>query len=150
MTFNRIGLKLGAAIMTLMIVILFCLGLAVDRLFVTFYDAQMREDTQELADHLIRMIESGATSSPSTIRTFAEFSNASVYWLKHDGRILAFGGKNSHRSHRLSVGLSTDAFFQMKMRHFTIGINRAIIFMWSVDPSEPVGRLNLPFMLSLP
>lgn len=135
MTFNRIGLKLGAAIMTLMIVILFCLGLAVDRLFVTFYDAQMREDTQELADHLIRMIESGATSSPSTIRTFAEFSNASVYWLKHDGRILAFGGKKqpsipsfiSRSEHRRLLSDEDAAFhYRDKQGHHFYVVGRSI------------------------
>ncbi|BBN97618.1 sensor histidine kinase [Sporolactobacillus terrae] len=93
MTFNRIGLKLGTAIMALMIVILICLGLAVDRLFTNFYDTQMREDTRDIADHLIKMIDTRKSASISMIRTFAEFSNVSIYWMNADGRILAVEGK---------------------------------------------------------
>lgn len=98
MTMNRIGLKLGVAIMVLIIVILLSLGLAVDRLFTTFYDAQMKEDTQEIAAHFTTMVASGEDSSQSMIRTFAEFSNVKVYWLYADGRVLTLEGKKEQPS----------------------------------------------------
>jgi len=93
MTINRIGLKLGAAIMVLMIVILVSLGLAVDQLFTSFYDTQMREDSQEIATHFTTMAESGDTSSQLMIRTFAEFSDVKVFWVNVDGKILTLSGE---------------------------------------------------------
>ncbi|MET1248197.1 HAMP domain-containing sensor histidine kinase [Sporolactobacillus sp. STCC-11] len=90
MSANRIGLKLGAAIIVLIITILLFSGLAVDRLFTNFYMTQMREDTHEIADHLITMAESEDTSSKSMIRTFAKFSNVKVYWLSADGKNVTF------------------------------------------------------------
>lgn len=93
MTINRIGLKLGAAIMVLMIVILVSLGLAVDQLFTNFYETQMREDSQEIATHFTTMVESGDTSSQLMIRTFAEFSDVKVFWVSVGGNILALSGE---------------------------------------------------------
>jgi signal transduction histidine kinase len=93
MTINRIGLKLGAAIMVLMIVILVSLGLAVDQLFTSFYETQMREDSQEIAAHFTKMAESGDTSSQMMIRTFAEFSDVKVFWVNTDGKILTLSGE---------------------------------------------------------
>ncbi|RYL92312.1 HAMP domain-containing histidine kinase [Sporolactobacillus sp. THM7-4] len=89
MTINRIGLKLGAIIMVLMIVILVSSGLAVDRLFTNFYDTQLREDTEEIAAHFTTMAESNDTFSQSMLRAFAKFSNVKAFWLNADGKILA-------------------------------------------------------------
>lgn len=93
MTINRIGLKLGAAVIVLMIVILVSSGLAVDRLFTNFYDAQMKDNTQEIAAHFVTMAESNDTSSQSMIRAFAKFSSVKVYWLNDEGRILTLPGE---------------------------------------------------------
>lgn len=93
MTINRIGLKLGAAIMVLIIIILVSLGLAVDRLFTNFYDTQMREDSQEIAAHFTTMAKSGDTSSQEMIRTFAEFSDVKVFWVNAAGKILTLSGE---------------------------------------------------------
>ncbi|MCI1881617.1 MAG: HAMP domain-containing histidine kinase [Sporolactobacillus sp.] len=94
---NRIGLKLGAVVMGLMIVILISLGFAVDRLFATFYETQMKEDTQQLAAHFVTMAESDNATARSMIRTFAEFSDVDVLWLNGEGRPLAFPGENKVR-----------------------------------------------------
>ncbi|MFX3618750.1 MAG: HAMP domain-containing protein, partial [Sporolactobacillus sp.] len=93
MTINRIGLKLGAAVILLMIVILVSSGLAVDRLFTNFYDAQMKDNTQEIAAHFVTMAKSNDTSSQSMIRAFAKFSSVKVYWLNDEGRILTLPGE---------------------------------------------------------
>lgn len=90
MSINRIGLKLGIAIIGLIIVILLSSGLAVDRMFTNFYNAQTRENTQEIAVHFTTMAESKDASSESMIRTFAEFSNVRVYWLNEDGKVRVF------------------------------------------------------------
>lgn len=94
MTVNRIGLKLGAAVTVLMIVILVSSGLAVDRLFTNFYDAQMKDNTREIAAHFTTMAGSRNTSSQAMIRTFAEFSDVKVFWLNADGKLLTLSGKN--------------------------------------------------------
>ncbi|TGA96918.1 HAMP domain-containing histidine kinase [Sporolactobacillus shoreae] len=93
MTINRIGLKLGAAVLVLMIVVLVSSGLAVDRLFTNFYDAQMKDNTQEVAAHFVTMAESNDTSSQSMIRAFAKFSSVRVFWLTDEGKILTFPGE---------------------------------------------------------
>ncbi|GEB76745.1 MULTISPECIES: sensor histidine kinase [Sporolactobacillus] len=93
MSINRIGLKLGAAVIVLMIVILVSSGLAVDRLFTNFYDAQMKDNTQEIAAHFATMAESNDTSSQSMIRAFAKFSDVKVFWLNDEGRILTLPGE---------------------------------------------------------
>lgn len=92
MNINRIGLKLGMAIIVLMIVILASAGFAVDRLFTNFYDAQMRDNAQGIADHFTTMAESGDSSVQSMIRNFAEFSDVKVYWLSGDGKVLTLSG----------------------------------------------------------
>lgn len=93
MTINRIGLKLGAAVLVLMIVVLVFSGLAVDRLFTNFYDAQMKDNTQEIAAHFVIMAESNDTSSQSMIRAFAKFSSVKVFWLTNEGKTLTFPGE---------------------------------------------------------
>jgi Signal transduction histidine kinase len=87
MTMNRIGFKLGAAILGLMIVVLVFSGLAVDRLFANFYDAQMKENTREIAVHFATMAETDDTSSRAMIRTFAKFSDVKAYWVTFNGKI---------------------------------------------------------------
>lgn len=89
MTVNRIGLKLGSAILGLMTVVLICSGLAVDRLFTNFYAMQMKEQTRELAEHFVEMASSGGASSQGMIRTFARFSDVSVYRLAGSGKVQA-------------------------------------------------------------
>lgn len=114
MTINRIGLKLGAAVLVLMIVVLASAGLAVDRLFTNFYDAQMKDNTQEIAAHFVTMAESNDSSSQSMIRAFAKFSSVKVFWLTNEGKILTFPGKKqpnlsfirAHDTHRLHSGHS--------------------------------------------
>lgn len=93
MTINRIGLKLGAAALVLMIVVLVSSGLAVDRLFASFYDAQVKNNTQEIAAHFTMMAESNGASSQSMIQAFARFSSVKVYWLNKEGKIAAFPGE---------------------------------------------------------
>lgn len=93
MTINRIGLKLGAAALILMIVVLVSSGLAVDRLFASFYDTQVKNNTQEIAAHFATMAESNGASSQSMIRDFARFSSVKVYWLNKDGKAAAFPGE---------------------------------------------------------
>ncbi|RYM06087.1 HAMP domain-containing histidine kinase [Sporolactobacillus sp. THM7-7] len=94
MTMNRIGLKLGAVFIALIIVILLSLGIAVDRLFTNFYNEQMRSDTREIAAHFAAMAESNDTFSQSMIRAFAEFSEVRVFWLSADGKVQTLSGKS--------------------------------------------------------
>ncbi|MCO7176111.1 sensor histidine kinase [Sporolactobacillus kofuensis] len=116
MTINRIGLKLGAAILVLIIIILVSLGLAVDRLFTNFYEMQMREDAQEIAAHFTTMVESGDTSSRLMIRTFAEFSDVKFLWVNADGKIVTLSGEHPenlsllrvHDTRRLLAGHPTE------------------------------------------
>lgn len=94
MKINQIGIKLGMAIMVLMIVILSSLGFAIDQLFSTFYTTQMKEDTQQIAAHFVTMAGSGDTTAQSMIQNFAKFSDVNVLWINNQGRVLNFPSKN--------------------------------------------------------
>lgn len=78
---NRIGLKLGAVIMALLLVVLLSLGVVVDRVFSAFYHAKMKEDVQELATHFAGMARSHEAGSEEMIQTYAEFSGVSIYLI---------------------------------------------------------------------
>lgn len=94
MKLNRVGLKLGVAILSLMAVVLVFSSLAVDRLFTNFYETQMKDNARVIAAHLTTMAESDDHSSRAMIRTFAEFSDVKVYWLTANGTIQAVSGAN--------------------------------------------------------
>jgi len=76
MNVNKIGVKLGATIIALFLIVLFALGFVIDRMFSNFYHAEMREEVEELAVHFASMAD---TDEGEMIRTFAEFSNVSIY-----------------------------------------------------------------------
>lgn len=78
---NRIGLKLGAVIIALFLVVLLSLGFVIDRVFSSFYHTKMEEDVQELATHFASMVNSHEAGSEEMIQTFAEFSNVSIYMI---------------------------------------------------------------------
>ncbi|WP_438449217.1 sensor histidine kinase [Gorillibacterium sp. sgz5001074] len=81
MRINRIGLKLGAVIIALFIIILTFLGLVIDRVFSSFYHTKMKEDVQDLATHFASMAKSHDTSSEEMMQTYADFSNVSIYLI---------------------------------------------------------------------
>lgn len=85
MKINRIGLKLGAVIVALFLVVLSTLGLVIDRVFSTFYHAKMREDVEELAAHFANMVKAHEARSDEMLQTFAEFSNVSIYLVDEAG-----------------------------------------------------------------
>lgn len=84
MRMNRIGLKLGAVIIALFLVVLVSLGFVIDRVFSTFYHTKMKEDVQELATHFASMAKSHESGSQEMIETLAEFSNVSIYLIRMD------------------------------------------------------------------
>lgn len=81
MKMNRIGLKLGAVIIALFIVVLVSLGFVIDRVFSAFYHTKMKEDVQELSTHFASMARSHEAGSEEMIQTYAEFSNVSIYMV---------------------------------------------------------------------
>lgn len=82
MKISRIGLKLGAVIIALILVILLSLGFVIDRVFSSFYHTKMREDVEELATHFANMVKSHEAGSNEMIQSFAEFSNAGIFLIE--------------------------------------------------------------------
>lgn len=93
MNMNRIGLKLGAVIVVLFVIVLLTLGVVIDRVFSAFYHTKMREDMEELATHFVNMAKSDESRSDEMIQTFAEFSNVSIYLVDSSGKRTASLGK---------------------------------------------------------
>lgn len=93
MRMNRIGLKLGAVIVALFLVVLLVLGFVIDRVFSTFYHAKMKEDVEALAAHFTNMVKTHEAQVDGMIQTFAEFSNVSIYLVDEAGNRTANLGK---------------------------------------------------------
>jgi signal transduction histidine kinase len=83
---NRIGLKLGAAIAALLLIVILALGLIIDRVFTGFYHTRMGEDVEELTRHFAGMAELHESGSDEMIHMFAEFSNVSISMVDKEGR----------------------------------------------------------------
>ncbi|MDT3425759.1 signal transduction histidine kinase [Paenibacillus forsythiae] len=89
---NVIGLKLGLVISGLVLVVLLFLGVAVDRMFTSFYSANMKTETEELASHFTVMAESSEEDTGKMMGTFAEFSAVTIYNVRRDGSVIKHSG----------------------------------------------------------
>ncbi|MHA6532025.1 sensor histidine kinase [Paenibacillus sp. BAC0078] len=89
---NIIGFKLGLVIMSVFLIVLLFLGAAIDRMFSSFYYKEMKTETEELASHFTVMAESKDTTKEQMMRTFAEFSNVSIFNISRDGRVSMHSG----------------------------------------------------------
>lgn len=93
---NRIGLKLGLIISGLFLVVLLFLGVAVDRMFTSFYYANMRTETEDLASHFTVMAESSENDTMGMMGTFAEFSGVGIYNVSREGNVMMHSGVEDH------------------------------------------------------
>ncbi|WP_310828750.1 hypothetical protein [Paenibacillus pedocola] len=90
---NRIGFKMGMVIITIFLIVLIFLGFAIDRMFTSFYSAEMQKETEEITSHFTVMANATDTTSEQTMMTFAEFSNVSIFNIlkkqpeKEEGRV---------------------------------------------------------------
>ncbi|MBW4080735.1 cell wall metabolism sensor histidine kinase WalK [Paenibacillus sp. S150] len=89
---NIIGFKLGLVVTSVFLIVLLFLGVAIDRMFSSFYYNEMRTETEELASHFTVMAESRDTTSEQMMRTFAEFSNVSIFNILRDSRVTLHSG----------------------------------------------------------
>lgn len=90
---NRIGLKLGAVIAALLLMVILVLGLVIDRAFTNFYHNRMSGDVDELARHFASMAQSHGSGTDELIHMFAEFSNVSISMTDMEGKRTAELGK---------------------------------------------------------
>lgn len=94
---NVIGLKLGLVISGLFLIVLLVLGTAVDRMFSSFYYANMEKETEELASHFTMMAESSMAESSGAgmggmMETFADFSGVSLFNVNREGQLTMHSG----------------------------------------------------------
>ncbi|MDQ0195334.1 sensor histidine kinase [Paenibacillus wynnii] len=84
---NIIGRKLGIVIISVFLVVLLFLGFTIDRMFTNFYYSEMQTETEELTSHFTVMAESQDTTTEQMMRTFAEFSNVSIFNISKNGTV---------------------------------------------------------------
>ena len=84
---NIIGLKLGLIIISVFVVVLLSLGFTIDRMFTNFYYSEMQTETEELTSHFTVMAESQDTTTEQMMRTFAEFSDVSIFNIAKNGEV---------------------------------------------------------------
>ncbi|BCG60425.1 sensor histidine kinase [Paenibacillus sp. URB8-2] len=89
---NRIGLKLGLIIITLFLIVIVFLGFSIDRMFTNYYYARTQTETEELTSHFALMADSTDATSDQTMKTFAEFSNVSIFNIRKDGEVILHSG----------------------------------------------------------
>ena len=84
---NIIGQKLGIVIISVFLVVLLFLGFVIDRMFTTFYYSEMQRETEELTSHFTVMAESQDHTTEQMMKTFAEFSNVSIFNITKSGKV---------------------------------------------------------------
>lgn len=93
---NRIGMKLGLVIASIVFVVLLFLGVSLYQMFSNFYHAEMRTEVTELTSHFRTMAETTDSSSmEEMIRTFADFSNVSMFYINAAGEVTLHSGGHS-------------------------------------------------------
>ncbi|MCL6606105.1 MAG: HAMP domain-containing histidine kinase [Paenibacillus sp.] len=89
---NRIGFKMGIVIITLFLIVLLFLGFAIDRMFTSFYSAEMQRETEEITSHFTVMANATDSTSEETMMTFADFSNVSIFNILESGKVILHSG----------------------------------------------------------
>ncbi|MGG6310628.1 hypothetical protein [Paenibacillus macerans] len=89
---NKIGFRIGLVILIAFVVVILSLGLAIDRMFTNFYNAEMRTEVEELTAHFTAMSQSPESLSEDTLLQFADFSNVSIVFVGEQGNVLAHSG----------------------------------------------------------
>ncbi|MFD1774791.1 sensor histidine kinase [Paenibacillus rhizophilus] len=89
---NRIGFKLGLIIISVFLIVLVFLGFTIDRMFTNYYYARMQTDTEEITSHFALMADSTDATSEQTMKTFAEFSNVSIFNIRKNGEVILHSG----------------------------------------------------------
>ncbi|CAM4373906.1 ATP-binding protein [Paenibacillus typhae] len=130
---NRIGFKLGFVIITLFLIVLVFLGFTVDRLFTGFYSDRMRTETEELASHFAVMAHSDNTSD-ETMKTFAEFSNVSIFNVKSDGEVILHSGTHDSSDQKIIQNSDLDNIFAGKKVNFLYSGPSGIRYFVSGQP----------------
>ncbi|CAH8712238.1 HAMP domain-containing histidine kinase [Paenibacillus thiaminolyticus] len=93
---NRIGMKLGLVIASIVFIVLLFLGVSLYQMFSNFYHAEMRTEVTELTSHFRTMAETtDASSMEEMIRTFADFSNVSMFYINAAGEVTLHSGGHS-------------------------------------------------------
>ncbi|MFD1177938.1 ATP-binding protein [Paenibacillus puldeungensis] len=96
---NRIEFKLGLIILSAFAVVLVSLGIAIDRMFMNFYNTEMKTEVEELTTHFATMAETPHISTEQTMLEFADFSNVSMLFVDPQGKVLAHSGMHSLKDH---------------------------------------------------
>lgn len=92
MSRNRIGMRLGLVIASIVFIVLLFLGLSLYQMFSNFYHAEMRKEVTEMTSHFRAMAETTESSMEEMILTFADFSNVSMFYINASGEITFHSG----------------------------------------------------------
>ncbi|WP_054939804.1 sensor histidine kinase [Paenibacillus ihuae] len=112
---NRIGIKLGLVIITVLLIVLLFLGFAIDKMFTNFYTAEMRKETEEIASHFTVMANATDVTSEQTMMTFAEFSNVSIFNILDNGTVNLHSGVHDSADRSFIRGSDLDKIFAGKI-----------------------------------
>ncbi|MCE3201049.1 HAMP domain-containing histidine kinase [Paenibacillus sonchi] len=130
---NRISLKLGFIIITVFLIVLVFLGFTVDRLFTSFYSDRMRTENEELGSHFAVMAQSDSTSS-EMMKTFAEFSNVSIFNVKANGEVILHSGNHDSSDQNMFRRPDLEKIFAGKKVNFLYTDKAGIRYFVSGQP----------------
>ncbi|MWV43674.1 HAMP domain-containing protein [Paenibacillus sp. HJL G12] len=83
---NRIDIKLGAVMLGMFFVVLLLLGVVINELFTKFHTQQSHDEAEELASHVVKMLQEQEQTSVDIIGTMAEFSSVDIFLIQADGQ----------------------------------------------------------------
>jgi len=83
---NRISLKLGAAIMALFLAVLIPLGNVIDQIFSGYYRQSLEQNMEDLSIHYAEMAEKNGNMMAGMIDMMAEMSNVDVLFIDFKGK----------------------------------------------------------------
>lgn len=89
MRWNRIDLKLGFTLISLILLLFVPMAWIADQTLQTYSYRQEHREMNELAAHFVSMLEGGDTPNLETMRTMADFTQVQVRLLDHRNQLLA-------------------------------------------------------------
>lgn len=89
MRFNRISIKLGVTIISLLLVVLLPLGFVLNQVVSSFYYSQIEDEINTLSSNYANAItQSGTMKMVQMIETIADFSNVRLVAVDKDGQLI--------------------------------------------------------------
>lgn len=105
--------------MSLFLIVIFFLGIAIDRMFTNFHQTEMKTNVNEMTAHFVMMAASPVNSSEHSLDAFADFSEVSIFFINDKGRVTAHSGEHDPSDHSFIREEDVQTIFAGQTLNFT-------------------------------